>query len=196
MNIYQRLVVGYHGCDQSVVKDVILDGQPLQPSDNEYDWLGKGVYFWEHGPQRAREWAEWKHARGEIKAPAVIGAYIHLGRCFDLGDTWATRQLRGFYDRLIIDLKAASAPIPVNRAARAKDFDLVLRNLDCAVINFGMKAYDTSTGGTPYFQTVRGVFVEGGPAYEGAQILMKNHVQIAVRDVSCILGYFVPTPGL
>ena len=32
---------------------VLLRGEPLQPSENDYDWLGRGIYFWEHGPQRA-----------------------------------------------------------------------------------------------------------------------------------------------
>jgi hypothetical protein len=44
----------------------------------------------------------------------------------------------------------------------------------------------------PEIQTVRGVFVEGNPAFPGSQIYAKTHVQIAVRDSSCILGYFLP----
>ena len=43
-----------------------------------------------------------------------------------------------------------------------------------------------------YFQTVRGVFVEGDPAYAGAGMRTKTHIQIAVRDPACILGYFKP----
>ena len=43
------------------------------------------------------------------------------------------------------------------------------------------------------YQTVRGVFVEGEPAYDGAGIYTRTHVQIAVRDRACILGYFLPT---
>jgi len=29
-----------------------LGTTPLQPVGNNYDWLGSGVYFWEHGPVR------------------------------------------------------------------------------------------------------------------------------------------------
>lgn len=44
---YQRMVIGYHGCDAATA-DVVLSGNySLQPSDNDYDWLGKGIYFWE-----------------------------------------------------------------------------------------------------------------------------------------------------
>ncbi len=51
---------------------------------------------------------------------------------------------------------------------------------------------DAEFGGAPYYQTVRGVFVEGEAAYEGSGFQSKNHLQIAVRDPSCILGYFRP----
>jgi hypothetical protein len=39
-------VLGYHGCDKKVGERV-LAGERLKPSENEYDWLGHGIYFWE-----------------------------------------------------------------------------------------------------------------------------------------------------
>ncbi len=87
---YQRTVVGYHGCDESVVGDVLLRGKNLRASQNDHDWLGRGIYFWEHGPERAYEWAQ--HSKS-VKKPAVIGAFINLGNCFDLLDTNHTRLL-------------------------------------------------------------------------------------------------------
>ncbi|MEQ1508511.1 MAG: hypothetical protein ABMB14_40140 [Myxococcota bacterium] len=85
----------------------------------------------------------------------------------------------------------------MNRKAGPDDFDLVLRNLDCAVINHAMAAYDAANDGNGvFFQTVRGVFIEGGPAFDGAGIQRKSHVQIAVRDPSVILDYFLPRSGL
>jgi hypothetical protein len=42
------------------------------------------------------------------------------------------------------------------------------------------------------FQTVRGVFQEGIPAYPGSGILKKSHIQVVVRDNEVILGYFLP----
>src|SRR5450631_1327558 len=95
---YQRLIIGYHGCDESVVEKVLKDGCDLEHSQHDYDWLGRGTYFWEYAPDRALEWA--KHSKkiyGKIKTPSVIGAYIHLGRCFDLLDTRNTEALRGLY---------------------------------------------------------------------------------------------------
>jgi hypothetical protein len=193
---HHRLVVGYHGCDRETVERVLVRGEPLEPSDNPYDWLGTGVYFWEHGFERALEFARWKQSRGEVEIPAVLGAYIHLGRCFDLTDTWATQQLGRYHDDLVQRLNAAKRPVPANRKAGPEDFDLVLRHLDCAVINYALTSMDRrSLGGGPFFQTIRGVFVEGPPAYPGAGFHIKSHVQVAVRDPGSILGYFLPAGG-
>ena len=63
--------------------------------------------------------------------------------------------------------------------------DTLRRELDCAVLN-----YLYASMPDPKFQTVRGVFTEGGPLYPGAQIQSRTHVQIAVRDSSCIKGVF------
>jgi hypothetical protein len=42
------------------------------------------------------------------------------------------------------------------------------------------------------YQTVRGVFQEGAPAFSGAGIKLKSHIQIAVRTPTAIIGYFQP----
>ena len=191
--LYHRLVVRYHGCDRATAESVLLGGESLRKSSNRYDWLGEGIYFWEHGYRRAAEFAEWKKDRGEIEEPMVLGAYIHLGRCFDLTDTWATSRLPDYFERLRASLEAMGDSLPENRPAGASDFDLVLRDLDCAVLNLALRLLGDEVGeDESYFQTVRGAFVEGDPVYEGARIHAKTHVQIAVRDPSCILGYFRP----
>lgn len=46
--------------------------------------------------------------------------------------------------------------------------------------------------GLPAYQTVRGGFPEGKALYSGAGLTEQHHIQIAVRDVSCIRGYFLP----
>ena len=51
-SLYSRranLVIGFHGCDRSVVEKVI--------NTNDYDWLGSGIYFWENNEERAWQWA-------------------------------------------------------------------------------------------------------------------------------------------
>jgi hypothetical protein len=45
---YSRFVVGYHGCDAALARKVLLGDANLSPSANNYDWLGQGVYLWEH----------------------------------------------------------------------------------------------------------------------------------------------------
>ena len=168
-------------------------GEPLHPSVNPYDWLGKGIYFWEYGPQRALEFAHEQKARGKVQNPAVLGAYIHLGRCFDLTDTQNTSQLSTAFALWSQALDAQGLQLPVNRKGKDGGDDILLRFRDCALLNWYMEQldYEDESG---YYQTVRGVFVEGEPAYEGAAIYTKTHIQIAVREQTCILGYFAPNP--
>ena len=44
----------------------------------------------------------------------------------------------------------------------------------------------------PPIDTVRGAFIEGSPIYRGAGFRAKNHIQLCVRNLSCIKGYFRP----
>ena len=83
------LILGFHGCDESIVSDVISGKVSLRNSTNKYDWLGHGVYMWDNSPSRAMEFAEWLKlnpgkSKKPIKTPAVIGAVINLGFCLDL----------------------------------------------------------------------------------------------------------------
>lgn len=190
---YQRLVIGYHGCDESTQQNVLMKGKSLNPSEQSYDWLGKGIYFWEHGPERAFQWAEAKHKRNpeKLKKPAVLGAVIHLGLCFDLLDTKFTSLLGKMwleYEEYCIQ---AHARIPQNRPLYSKDEDLILRELDCAVLNWSLDEIRKSSGSS--FDSIRGVFQEGEAAFPGSSIRAKSHIQIAVRNPACILGFFKPS---
>ena len=47
-------ILGYHGCDRSVAEAIFSGSSAhLISSQNKYDWLGHGIYFWENSPQRA-----------------------------------------------------------------------------------------------------------------------------------------------
>ena len=185
---YQRTVIGYHGCDQSVARKVLLHGKNLRASDNDYDWLERGIYFWEHGPQRAYEWA--RQSEG-VKEPAVLGAFINLGYCFDLLDTNYTQLLAEMFPLYRQACEDTGTPLPANGspASRASS-DLVLRRLDCAVINWCLDFLEKQK--KQHFHTVRCLFSEGTPVFEGSKILAKSHVQVAVRDDTAIVGYFKP----
>ena len=42
------------------------------------------------------------------------------------------------------------------------------------------------------FDSARGVFTEGGPAFKGAGIQIKSHIQICIRNPNTIKGFFLP----
>lgn len=46
--------------------------------------------------------------------------------------------------------------------------------------------------GEPPFDTVRAAFIEGNRLYDNAGFASKNHIQICVREIRCIKGYFRP----
>ena len=190
---YQRTIVGYHGCDAAIAEKVLAGRAELTPSRNAYDWLGQGVYFWEHGPNRAYEWAIEQARLGGMKvsSPSVVGAKIDLGVCLDLLDTANTRLLGSWYARFRYFMKRSGIRMPKNRDARGgRSGDKVLRFRDCAVIDYALSRLAHTE--RIVYQTVRGVFVEGGPAFPGSEIALKSHVQIAVRDSKCISEFFRP----
>lgn len=192
---YQRMIIGYHGCDAAVAAKVLSGEESLAPSEKDYDWLGKGVYFWEHGPQRAYDWAKEKAKRSpdKIQTPAVLGAYINLGQSFDLLDTANTELLAEMYPEFSRFILESGQPLPKNESPPGtQDPDKVLRKLDCAVVNWSL---DVLKDAGRNYQTVRGVFVEGKEAYPGGGIMLKSHIQIAVRDSNCLIGYFRPNPA-
>jgi hypothetical protein len=178
---FARIVLGYHGAKFGDAADYakrLLLGEvgveEWRPSENEYDWLGHGIYFWEHSPERARRWAG---ADG-----IVIGAVIQLGNCLDLTDLRYTGLLMSAHADLQTAYRQKGRPLPQNEGR-----DLKLRKLDCLVIN------SLPTAILEDVQTVRGAFEEGDEAFPGAALKMETHLQIAVRDRQCILGVFRPT---
>lgn len=181
---YQRTIIAYHGCDESVVRRVLLTGDHLSASENDYDWLGYGIYFWEFGPERALEWSveQKKRFPKRIKKPAVIGAVIQLGNCFDLLDTRNTKTLASAHDAFVESQLREKLVAPSNRSLQ--------HDLDCSVINFALPRLEAASG--TKFHSVRGCFQEGAPAFAESEIRLKSHVQVAVRDPDCILGYFRP----
>lgn len=190
-------VLGFHGCDRSVGEKMLRNQQHVLVSANRYDWLGKGGYFWENSPDRALEWARFlkKHPQNpehKINDPFVVGAVIDLGNCLDLSDAGSLEIIKTAYDEFKRSCESAGSPLPVNEAAHKTDPDLVKRHLDCAVINF-VHALREQGGALEPFETVRGLFTEGGELYPGAKIMSKTHVQICVRDpLLSIKAYFLP----
>lgn len=183
------LILGFHGTDESIVNDILLGNNDLKPSKNSYDWLGNGIYFWDNSPSRALEWAisQSKNPKSDIKSPAVVGAIIDLGYCLDLLDYKNSQLLIQGHRFLCNIVEDSKIELPKNTGTSS---DLLLRNLDCAVIE-SLHQFNKATKEKP-FDSVRGVFWEGKPLYDNGFFMEKNHIQICVRDVNCIKGYFKP----
>ncbi len=188
-------VLGFHGCDEELGRAVIAGDHHLDPSSNEYDWLGTGVYFWEGSPQRAHEWAQAVHKRHphRVRRPFVVGAIIDLGNCFNLTDRTAADELAEAYRAFKLVQEAQGLELPRNEGGTQ---ERLLRYLDRAVIEFmhQLRAAGGANGAArlqPY-DSVRSPFLEGAPVYDGAGIKAASHIQIAVRNMACIKGYFMP----
>jgi hypothetical protein len=184
-------VLGYHGCDRAVAERVLAGHQPLKPSDNDYDWLADGIYFWEHNAQRAYEFARQIRdrpysRRQRVKRPAVVGAIIDLANCLNLLDSRYIEMVRFAHQRLTEAHQRVGTPLPLN----AVGDDLLLGRLDCQVLR--VLHASRAAAGEPPFDTARAVFPEGGPLYENAGFRAKNHFQLCVRNPACVKGYFRP----
>lgn len=72
-------LLGFHGYDEKL-GEALLRGEikHLVPSQNDYDWLGTGIYFWEGNPERALRFAQeraggGRNSRGKVKKVSAPG---------------------------------------------------------------------------------------------------------------------------
>jgi hypothetical protein len=174
-----RTVVGYHGCKRSFAERLVagqLTARDWLASEREFEWLGNGIYFWEHAPGRAWQWAA-EHHPGE---EAVVAVEVRLGKCLDLADTRYATLLLEAYHGIKRLFEVDGRELPKNTGGKDKK----ARYLDCLVVNHLMELLESS-GESP-FQTIRCPFEEGEAAFPGGNIRTQSHVQIAVRDVTCL----------
>jgi hypothetical protein len=196
------LLIGFHGCEAATCDALLENPDMIRKSEKPYDWLGHGMYFWENNADRALQWAKDKKRRGEIETPAVIGAVLDLGYCFDLTDSRFISMIKAYHSVLDQIYKDLGEELPQNRDIKTDKYkDKILRELDCKVIEFmhdqiiQQVADDIKANGySEYklFDSARGVFTEGGPAYAGAGIVEKTHIQICIRNLNCLKGFFLP----
>ncbi len=182
-SLASTFVLGYHGCDRAV-GERLLQNEAFEASNNDYDWLGPGIYFWEVNPARGLEFAGEVARRkpSVIRDPFVVGAIISLGRCLDLATSAGIERVRAAHETLVLSAEQAGFSLPRNGR------DLLRRHLDCAVMR-RVHLINERAKEDP-IDTVRGVFIEGEPIYRGSGFFEKTHIQIAVCNPACIKGVF------
>jgi hypothetical protein len=171
-------VVGYHGC-QRPFADRVRSGQitpaQWQPSQNVFDWSGEGIYFWEDSRTRAEQWAVEQFG----DEADVLEVVVDLGQCLNLLESTYHEALRATYRNLRTVYRSQGWTLPKNKRNQ--------HDLDCLVMNKFVKFMERFEGQQGIrFQTVRGVFEEGRPLFPGSAIRTQSHIQIAVRDVTCL----------
>ncbi len=188
------MIIGFHGCDLSIRNQLVNKRLSFKKSENNYDWLGHGMYFWDNDPERALEFARFKKSlpqkdKNSIKTPAVVGAAIDMGLCLDLVNSNSIKLLKSAYELLVWDIEQHNQVLQKNKPLKGGE-DLIFRYLDCAVIE--TLHSNRIQNNLPPFDSVRGVFWEGKDLYENAGFKEKNHIQICIRNPDCIKGFFIP----
>ena len=177
-------VLAYHGCSEDTAEKICLRKDDFILSENKYDWLGKGAYFWENDPHRAKHFImneSKKYKKSEDHA-SVLGVVINLGKCLDLTLSKPREILKKGYEHLS-DLKKKYK----------KNNEDGARYLDYQVIEAIHKINEDFSEGSFHYDTVRAAFEEGDSVYPGAKIKDKTHVQICVRNIKAIHGIFLVT---
>lgn len=182
-------VVGYHTCSRDLAERIATGSDQLQlgrrPHNEDWDWLGTGIYFWVGNYTMARWWNNKIRERDPSFAGATLKYEIALGKCLDLSDAkylWLLRR----HEKSINWAKRGVRP--VNK--RAPDGHRIAgeynqRYLDHAVID------DYCTNIEPQIESVYGIFQSGPPIYEGAGLYLYSNAQLAVRQNGLHLMNFV-----
>lgn len=189
---YHRTIVGYHGTRLSVALDIVNRRQDFDPPENEGDWLGRGVYFWEYAPRQAEWWANRVRKLKKWDEPvAILGSMIRLGACLDLLDPLNMKVIKGYHDDLRQDRSSLGIPMPENRRNK--------RSLDCAVFEYLYAKLDPPGEPRRYaVDTARGAYVptaEKKRIWAGSWLYEQSHIQICVRNPACILGTWLHKPS-
>ena len=198
MRLGPGLVLGYHGCSEEAAAR-LLDGEDFEQSNQAYDRLGPGAYFWEGDWQRARV-GDPTDRKPRLQKSRSRGSGHRFGYMPGFDHQEDLDLIAGYYELFKAEQEHIGAELPVNENLPSDSGgDKLLRFLDRAVISFLHEQIDEEIlairargEGPPIqpFDTVRGLFPEGEPAYPGAGFLRKTHTQIAVRNPACIRGVF------
>lgn len=182
-------IIGFHSCDRELGLRLVNGKDKIRPSNNRWDWLGHGSYFWEQDPTRALHYATeiadgTQKNKTAAKTPFVVGAIIELRNCLNLVESASIEVLNAAYYGLKDLRDIAGQPLSINKGNN--------RALDCDVINY--IHHSNKEDGILAYDTIRCAFPEGEPAFPGSMITSRLHIQICVYNQDCIKGYFLPHP--
>jgi hypothetical protein len=173
------VIRGYHGTSARQAAVILRDG--FVASDNDYDCLGNGVYFFEDGLVQARAWARRAHPR----EPAVVQADVRLEDCMDLKDGLGWGQLLAqAHDEVLRVSREQGLPLPRQTSATHRLDRVVVELIVAILAREGIQ-----------IRAARGVFAEGTPAFPGSYLSEGSHVQVAVRDTDLISNVKVVPAG-
>jgi hypothetical protein len=173
---YDRTVVAFHRTRRGTAEHLVSGGA-FGKSQNDDDWLGHGIYFWEYAPQQAWWWAK----RRYDSDAAVVGALVRLGSCIDLVDPSNAELLRSAHDELISLLK----PERLQQNANTHKYR------DCAVFNY---LYEKLNQTGNQVESCRAVFIpllakKGLPRlWMRSGVIEGAHIQLCVREPNNILA--------
>jgi len=174
---YHRTVIGFHGTSAKVADDLVA-GEPFTPSTSDNEWLGNGVYFWEYAPKQAWWWAK---RFNKSANPAVVGAMIRLGNCFDLLDSQNVAVLRRAKEGMMRMMRREKLELPENRRK--------YKNLDCAVFNYFYRQVEEQ--GEPRIESARAAYVPTESKkriWHASWIYQDTHIQLCIREQKNILA--------
>ena len=178
-------LVGYHGTNIESARRILDTG--FIPSRNNYDWLGKGVYFWQDAPYRAWDWAK-DYSNKKGGSPAVIRSLVKIRRdeFMDLLDysqdpNWSNHLRR---THQCLQQQTSSVLPPNKRAIGYHALDRLV--IDTLIVDI-LKPMDIN------ILAVRACFQEGEEVYPGSAIYNKSHIQVAVRDTNSLVGSILLT---
>jgi hypothetical protein len=185
-------VIGFHSCTRKIGLAALNGEIDLNLSDNPWDWLGKGLYFWEQNPLRSLEYGiesalHKQYNKVPIETPFVLGAIIELGNCLNLLEPESLALIQQAHSELEMLHNNLGTPLPKNDSVNTGN-----RRLDCAVIKHLHKSAENKPN--LKYDTIRCAFVEGEPIYKTANFTSRLHIQVCVLNPNLIRGFFLPRP--
>lgn len=170
---YDRTVVAFHGTSKTTARKLIA-GAPFGKSENDDDWLGHGIYFWEYAPQQAWWWAKRRYGSNA----AVVGALVRLGQCIDMLDPSNARLLHAAHADLEAAYRAEGKELPNNANTH--------KYRDCAVFNWLYARLEERGLST---ESCRAVFVPAlARVWDRSGVFEGAHIQLCIREPRNILA--------